>query len=135
MTAQPADVPRRRNKALATWRRTRAVELRLEGKSHDEIARQIGIRNRGTVHRMIAKALEAREVEDVAMYRAIEVARLNRAQLAIWDRVEAGDVKAIQTFARISKQRCQLLGLYDGKGPWDEVGPRQPTTVVVGPAG
>lgn len=34
--------------ALARWRQCRAVELVLEGKKYDEVARQVGYANRGT---------------------------------------------------------------------------------------
>lgn len=46
------------------------------------------------------------------MLRSLEVSRLDAAQLAIWDQVEAGDLKAITVFLQISNQRCKLLGLY-----------------------
>jgi hypothetical protein len=50
--------PRRRNRALATWRRNRAIELALEGRTYEAIAIEIGIANRGTVWRMVNKALD-----------------------------------------------------------------------------
>ena len=48
--------PRRRDRALAEWRKARAVELRIEGCGYDDIAREVGYANRGTAHRVVQKA-------------------------------------------------------------------------------
>lgn len=49
-------VPGLRGRALAEWRRSRAVELAGQGLSYDEIATAVGFRNRGTAHRVVTTA-------------------------------------------------------------------------------
>ncbi len=67
---------RHRDKALASYRRTRALELRAQGKGYAEIAREVGYANKGTAHKVITQALEAREAEDVDLLRQITLDRL-----------------------------------------------------------
>lgn len=71
----------RRDRALAKWRKARAVELRIEGRGYDDIAREVGYANRGTAHRVVQKALSARTADGVDRLRVMEVARLNALQL------------------------------------------------------
>src|SRR3954454_19425081 len=52
---------RHQNQQLATYRRARAVELRLEGRTFDQIAAELGYANRGTVYNVVTTALKARE--------------------------------------------------------------------------
>jgi transposase-like protein len=42
---------RRRNRPLAAWRKARAVELAIEGRTYGEIATEVGYANRGTAYR------------------------------------------------------------------------------------
>jgi len=50
---------RHRDRALASWRRTRAIELRAAGLSYDQIAAEVGYTNRGTAHNVVTQALAA----------------------------------------------------------------------------
>jgi len=43
--------------------------------------------------------------------RALENARLDRAQAAIWSNVLAGDYRAVMVFLQISQRRAKLNGL------------------------
>jgi hypothetical protein len=43
--------------------------------------------------------------------RALEVARLDALQVALWPKIEAGDVQAISAALRIIETRARLLGL------------------------
>jgi hypothetical protein len=43
--------------------------------------------------------------------RALENARLDRAQAAVWSQVLAGDYRAVITFLQISGRRAKLNGL------------------------
>ena len=131
---------RHRNKALASYRRTRALELRAEGKGYAEIAREVGYANKGTAHAVIAQALEARESQDIDFLRQVESDRLDAMHAALWPAAMAGDVEAVRAILRISDARCKVLGLYelspgklakDPKDDWDNCwGPR---TVVINP--
>ena len=100
------------SQALARWRQCRAVELVLQGAKYDDVARAVGYANRGTAHRAVAKALSERLVDGIDELRALEVARLDALQAALWPQAEAGDTKAATTVTRIIDRRCRLLGLY-----------------------
>ena len=131
---------RHRNAALASYRRTRALELRAQGKGYAEIAREVGYANRGTAHKVIAEALETRQSQDIDFLRQVESDRLDAMHAALWPLAMAGDALAVQALLRISDARCKVLGLYEllpgkrakfAKDDWDNCwGPR---TVVINP--
>ena len=131
---------RHRDHALAAYRRTRALELRAEGLGYQAIAEAVGYANRGTAHKVIAEALEARESQDVDFLRQIEVGRLDAIHAALWPAAIAGDVGAVMSLLRIIDMRCKVLGLYellpgkrakDPKEDWDNCW--GPPTVVINP--
>lgn len=104
-----------RSLAEARLKRARAVELAAEGKSYDEIAKLAGYSHRGSAHRAVFQALSEREVEGVEELRVLEAARLDRLQVAIWDKAMAGDLRAVDSALRIIQQRHRLLGLEQGR--------------------
>ena len=130
---------RHRNAALASYRRTRALELRAQGKGYAEIAREVGYANKGTAHKVIAEALEARESYDVDFLRQVESDRLNAMHAALWPAAMAGDVEAVRAILRISDARCRVLGLYEllpgrrAKDPKERNNCWGPQTVVINP--
>ena len=131
MSAAVAELPKvhgqHRNKALAAARRVRAVELRTTGLTYDQIAAELGYANRGTVYRLVSEALKAQTVEAVGEHRSLEVERLDKFQVAVWQKAMDGDVSSAAVAARIIMARCRLLGL-EGQGQVDEARSR---TVVV----
>lgn len=124
-----------RDHALASWRRSRAVELKASGLTYQQVAQELGYANKGTVHRVVQQALEAREAEGVAFMRHVELDRLRELHAALWDQAMAGDVSAVMSLLRISDARCRLMGLYparqskDPRAHWDNCA--GPPTVVV----
>ena len=74
---------RHRDKALASYRRTRALELRAQGKGYAEIARSVGYANKGTAHKVIAQALQAREARAMDVLGAATVMYGPRAVLVV----------------------------------------------------
>ncbi len=129
---------RHRDKALASYRRTRALELRAQGKGYAEIAREVGYANKGTAHKIISQALEAREAQDVDFLRQTETARLNAMQSALWPEAMAGDVRAAMAILHIIEARCRMWGLLekapvrgakDPKDHWDNC--QGPPTVII----
>ncbi len=121
----------RRDRALAEWRKARAVELRIEGCGYDDIAREVGYANRGTAHRVVKKALSSRTAEGVDLLRAMEVARLDALQHSIWDRAMAGHVPSVRAVLKIIHERIALLGLSAEDLDSDGNGTDGPRTVVV----
>jgi hypothetical protein len=115
----------------ARIKRTRAVELAAQGMSYDEIADAVGYSHRGSAHRAVFKAIAENEAEDVELFQAIEMDRLDHYLTKVWSKVEEGDLKAISVALRISDARIGLLGLDRRTAPHE--GPR--ALVLGGPAG
>ena len=127
MAAIPLVTGRHRNRALATARRVRAVELATEGHTYQQIADELGYANRGTVYRIVHQALARDRVEAVENLQQLESARLDALQVAVWDKAMNGDAAAAQAVVRIITARSRLLGL-DGVA---ETGHGRPRTLVV----
>ena len=121
---------RHRNRALASYRRSRAVEMAAGGCTYQEIADELGYANRGTVHRVVREALEAQQVKSVDLLRTVEVQRLDALQASLWPAAVAGDVEAAKTCLRIVVARSKLLGLVE-TGRHKRIGCQQPQTVVL----
>jgi hypothetical protein len=120
-----------RNRALAAARRARAVELRTAGLTYDQIATDLGYSSRGTVYRIVSQALRAQTAQAVGELRSLEVERLDRLQLVVWQRAMDGHIPSVHEAARCIMARCRLLGL-DGPSllGFEATKPR---TVVVPP--
>lgn len=111
VAALPRVDGRHRNRALATARHARAIQLATEGRTYQEIADELGYANRGTVHHIVHQAL-ARDRKDAAEdHQQLEMARLDALQIALWDQAMAGDVDAAREVRAIIMARCRLLGL------------------------
>jgi predicted XRE-type DNA-binding protein len=92
-------------------KRVEALTMRLAGFSIAQIADRLKIDDT-RVSRLINTTLQRAENQTVAEMRQVENQRLDRAQLAVWQDVLKGDVKAIDTFLKISQQRSKINGLY-----------------------
>jgi hypothetical protein len=120
-------------RALATWRKARAVKLALAGYCYEDIAEDVGYANRGTAWRAVNESLNGQLVENVQTYRRIELARLEALQAAHWDAAVSGDdLKAAELVLKVSAQRTKLLGL-DRQPMEAEEGTR--SIVIVGAGG
>src|SRR5450631_213550 len=119
MAAALVELPRvhgqHRNRALGAARRARAVELRTQGWTYEQIAVELGYANRGTVFHIVSQALKAHTAEAVGELRSLEVARLDSVQSAMWHKAMDGDVPSGMAVLRCIMSRCRLLGL-DGPG-------------------
>jgi DNA-binding CsgD family transcriptional regulator len=97
----------------ATERRTQAVNLRIGGKTYDEIGRTLGI-TRQAAHALVVKALELtnnQTAESAEILRQIEIERLEFMRNAIWGSVIKGDLLAIDRALRISKRFSEVTGI------------------------
>jgi FAD/FMN-containing dehydrogenase len=111
-------MPRRESptgpRRLAAAERTRqAMALKKAGKTYEEIRRALGI-SKGAAVKAVQRGLAEIKDEtsrDAEEHRAIESARLDTAQAAIWPQVMQGDLAAIDRFVRLSQRRAALLGL------------------------
>jgi len=105
--------------ALAERQQT-ALSLRKSGATYRAIAAHIALLpgnerySEGLAHADIAaclKAINEKTSLDTEEYRALELERLDTAQLAIASKVQSGDLGSIDRWLRISERRSALLGL------------------------
>lgn len=101
-------------RAATAQRRRQAIALRLAGADLQTIADRLGYAGRAAV------CVDLRRAHDVALadashdletWRALELARLDRLQAAVWADALAGNVRAVDAAVRIIDRRCRLLGL------------------------
>lgn len=85
----PRVTGRHRNKPLASQRRSAALKLVSNGMTYQQAADHLGYRSRGTVHRIIQRALQASEA-------ALVQERQERLPSAVWDAARSGDLPAVR---------------------------------------
>ena len=100
------DARRKRQEA----RRIEAMSLLIAGLTPDQIGEKMQI-SASAVKALVNRTLERAHNRNVDTLREIENQRLDRAQASIWTKVIGGDLKAIDTFLRISAQRARVNGL------------------------
>jgi hypothetical protein len=91
----------------------RALELRLEGKSYDDIG-EIMQMSGPACYTMIMRVLKKNNEdckERIPEARRIELERCDKLLNFIWPRCSAGDTKAVDAALRIAKRRAELEGL------------------------
>lgn len=62
--------------------------------------------------RVLLGRLQREQVSDVEQWVAVECRRLDTALNAIWDKVQNGDLRAIDRLMAIQNQRAKYLGLF-----------------------
>ncbi len=129
---------RHRDKALASYRRSRALELRARGLTYEKIAEEIGYSSRSTAYNVITMALEAREAEGVEQLRRLELDRLDAVHASLWPQAMDGHVPSVMALLRVMDLRTKLLGLQSGgasKRTPEDTWPscHGPATVVITP--
>jgi len=98
MTAQVAEAllprvsGRHRDRALASARKCRAIQLKLQGLTYQQIADELGYTSRGTVYKIIKTAQATQLTGAVEEHLDIEVSRLNALQAAVWPAAMSGTV-------------------------------------------
>jgi hypothetical protein len=91
---------------------SQAVQLRIAGASLVQIAERLGYADASGAHRAITRALKAMlPEEDRQTARRLELARLDRLEMAAWPHALAGDQAASGTIIRCVGMRAKLLGL------------------------
>lgn len=90
-----------------------AWKLRLQGKSMRAIGEALGL-SAGYVCQLLQKALEDKKEELVGTaekHIANQAGRLDSMLEALWEKVQAGDPKAVAAALAIEDRRSKLLGL------------------------
>lgn len=134
----PKVAGRHRNRPLASQRRSAALSLVCNGMTYQQVADHLGYSNRGTVHRLVQKALQATEVASVQDSRDEALGRYEALLRAVWEQAQAGDLAAVRAALRIVQAECRLLaleGTLEARADVDASWPccQGPATVVTRP--
>jgi len=104
--------PNHPRRLAAHQKQMRALELRLGGATFQQIADSLGYSHRMLAFKAVREARRKLPQElGLSKLRFDERERLDRIQMALWPRVQSGDLKAISLCIRLSKRRCELDGL------------------------
>ncbi len=98
---------------VAAERRARALQLRKEGASFNDIGAELGM-SRSAAHKTVQRGLAelTRLAEGEAdELRAMELARLDALLNAVWPAATDGDLPAVDRALKIGERRARLLGL------------------------
>ena len=115
----------RAQQAKTAERRRQAIAMALAGADWDTIADRLGYASRGAAHTDVTRAMEkaaAEATRDADMLRHVELARIDRIQVAYWPRALGGrqpdggaiappDPDAAKVVQWCIDRRCKLLGL------------------------
>lgn len=99
-------------RTIAAKRRAeKAVELRAEGMSFPDIARELGYASRQGAHEAVNKALKEMFREPLEAMIQLDLERLDRMWTVHFLNAQSGDVAALSACMRIMERRARLLGL------------------------
>jgi hypothetical protein len=91
-------------------RRRLALSLRLAGATYEEIGRQLGCSAPGALH-LVTRAVRDAGRDPAEQLLRLELDRLDRLQLGVWQRALNGDVEAMDRVLKLMGRRAKLLGL------------------------
>lgn len=100
------------NTVKATERQLKAVELRMAGRTYQEIATELGYAHPSGAHAAVQSVLKEARSEAAEEMRELELDRLNKLLSGVWEKALAGDVKAVHAVLAIIDKRSKLAGLY-----------------------
>ena len=109
-------------------RHRQVVELRIAGRTFDEIAVEVGYAGRQSAKKGYDTALQRWAIEGVEQQRIIQSARLDALWQVTYRAVEAGDLGQVANCLRIEKRRAELWGLDQPKAHHVHVEPPTLTT-------
>lgn len=92
-------------------RRRKVVALRRRGASIADIARTLEVAESTVSNDLTATLTAVRHTFDARETLALELERLDRMQLAVYEDAIKGDDKKIQTVLKIQERRAKYLGL------------------------
>ncbi len=101
--------PRRVKAAL---RQAQAMELRLTGMSHGEIARQLGYGSESSVRTALMTALKHHGAPEAAQLRLVQDVRMDALLRAVWEKATNGDLGAVHAAIKVEDFRARLWGTY-----------------------
>lgn len=101
-----------RRAVTAALRSARAVELRAQGYSFAQIAKELGYATPYSAWRAVHNALQKLPVKHVETYRRLEIERTEMALRAIYPKVLQGDLHAVRRWTELIELECRILGLF-----------------------
>jgi hypothetical protein len=101
--------PRRAVREAA--RAARAVKLRCEGLTLDQIATKLGYSNRSSAFKAIERSLRENTAENVEQLRQVEGRRLDELEAVYRPKAMRGDLDAAKLLVAVGDRRAKLFGL------------------------
>jgi len=114
----------------ARERSARALELRKQGYTFEQIASALGYRGRQGAFESVMSALREEIREPAAELRSLDLERMDALWRAQYPAAVAGDVVALNACLRILERRAKLLGLDAKEMPEPAASPAQSVLVV-----
>lgn len=97
--------------AAAKVRAAQAMELRLAGKTFDEIAQIVGYAGKQGAYDAVKRSLDAIIREPAEELRKADLERLDRLWTTPYQQAQTGDMHAVATCLKLMERRAKLLGL------------------------
>lgn len=88
-----------------------ALQLRIAGATYDQIAKEVGYTGASGAWKAIQSALKKTIQEPADELRQIELARLDRMMLSLWEKVREGHLGAMDRVIKIMQHRADLTGM------------------------
>lgn len=92
-------------------RAARAIELRKEGKTYDEIAAEVGYKSKQSAYDAVKRSMREIIREPAEELLELELARLDSMFGIHYLNARAGDVQALAACMKLMERRAKLLGL------------------------
>lgn len=103
--------PPKRPDAAAAQRALQALELRLQGKTYEQIAAVCGYRSKSGAYDAVQRELQRTLQEPAEQVRTLEVRRLDRLYEAMEAKALKGDTWSVDRCLKIMERRSALLNL------------------------
>ena len=88
-----------------------ALELRKAGASYEVIAKQLGYADSSGAYKSIQRSMKSIIAEPTDELRTVEYERLNQMLLILWERVQQGELGAIDRALSIMDRISKMYGL------------------------
>jgi len=100
------------NKSIEVREKDRqALELRKAGASYEVIAKQLGYADSSGAYKSIQRSMKSIIAEPTDELRTVEYERLNQMLLILWERVQQGELGAIDRALSIMDRISKMYGL------------------------
>lgn len=100
-----------RARVKAHERHKQALELALAGRDYQTIADQLGFNSRQAAWKAVKSAIDRVINPAAEAVRQLELQRIDRLWLAVWEKALAGNLYAVDRALKIMERRAYLQGL------------------------